>query len=101
MHRCGRMDDQNKNLILATALSFLVILVWFLIFPPEEPVSDPNAPSEASQSEQAPEMAVTPPAIAHPNPGSCGQIECSAQTAAVVGLVISFPSCWELTPGDA
>ena len=32
------MDDQNKNLILATALSFLVILVWFLLFPPEEPV---------------------------------------------------------------
>ena len=33
------MDDQNKNLILATALSFLVILVWFLLFPPEEPQS--------------------------------------------------------------
>ncbi len=37
------MDDQNKNLILATALSFLVILVWFVLFPPEEPVTDPNA----------------------------------------------------------
>jgi len=31
------MDDQNKNLILATALSFLVILVWFVVFPPPEP----------------------------------------------------------------
>ncbi|MCV2876938.1 membrane protein insertase YidC [Rhodobacteraceae bacterium XHP0102] len=31
------MEDQNKNLILATGLSFLVILVWFLLFPPEEP----------------------------------------------------------------
>lgn len=31
-------DDNNKNLILATGLSFLVILVWFLIFPPEPPV---------------------------------------------------------------
>ncbi len=31
------MDDQNKNLILATALSFLVILVWFVLFPPPEP----------------------------------------------------------------
>ncbi|MCY4305166.1 MAG: membrane protein insertase YidC [Aestuariivita sp.] len=30
------MDDQNKNLILATALSFLVILVWFILFPPPE-----------------------------------------------------------------
>ena len=31
------MDDQNKNLILATGLSFLVILVWFFLFPPPEP----------------------------------------------------------------
>jgi len=31
------MDDQNKNLIMATALSFMVILVWFILFPPEEP----------------------------------------------------------------
>ncbi|KCV82768.1 membrane protein insertase [Actibacterium atlanticum] len=31
------MDDQNKNLILASVLSFVVILVWFLLFPPEEP----------------------------------------------------------------
>lgn len=31
------MDDQNKNLILATALSFLVIMVWFVLFPPPEP----------------------------------------------------------------
>ncbi|MEP2532066.1 membrane protein insertase YidC [Shimia sp.] len=39
------MDDQNKNLILATALSFVVILVWFVLFPPPEPgVDDPNAP---------------------------------------------------------
>jgi len=37
------MDDQNqtKNLILATALSFLVILVWFVLFPPPEPVQRP------------------------------------------------------------
>ena len=31
------MDDQNKNLILATGLSFLVILVWFVLFPPPTP----------------------------------------------------------------
>ncbi|KUJ76683.1 membrane protein insertase YidC [Ruegeria profundi] len=36
------MDDQNKNLILATALSFLVILVWFVLFPPPEPTPTPN-----------------------------------------------------------
>ena len=27
------MDDQNKNLILATVLSFLVILGWFVVGP--------------------------------------------------------------------
>ena len=45
------MDDQNKNLILATALSFGVILIWFLLFPPPEAVEDPNAPAVAESSE--------------------------------------------------
>lgn len=31
------MDDQNRNLILASVLSFLVIIVWFILFPPPEP----------------------------------------------------------------
>lgn len=35
------MDNQNKNLILATALSFLVIVGWFLLFPPPEPPATP------------------------------------------------------------
>ncbi|WP_294610089.1 membrane protein insertase YidC [Roseovarius sp.] len=50
------MDDQNKNLILATALSFIVILVWFVMFPPPEtPPVDPNAPvPTASQDTTAP-----------------------------------------------
>ena len=29
------MDDQNKNLLLATGLSFLVLIGWMLLFPPE------------------------------------------------------------------
>ena len=36
------MDEQNKNLILATVLSFLVILVWFVLFPPPEPAVTPD-----------------------------------------------------------
>ncbi|WP_432255371.1 membrane protein insertase YidC [Limimaricola sp. AA108-03] len=36
------MDDQNKNLILATVLSLVVILGWFLIFPPEEQAPSPE-----------------------------------------------------------
>ncbi|MBC7131785.1 MAG: membrane protein insertase YidC [Roseovarius sp.] len=39
------MDDQNKNLILATALSFVVILLWFVLFPPPDRTpADPDAP---------------------------------------------------------
>ncbi|WP_430449501.1 membrane protein insertase YidC [Rhodophyticola sp.] len=56
------MNDQNRNLILATALSFLVILVWFLLFPPPEPqVADPNTPAVTALNEDGTEMALTPP----------------------------------------
>ncbi|MDQ7071725.1 MAG: membrane protein insertase YidC [Rhodobacterales bacterium] len=45
------MDDQNKNLILATGLSFLVILVWFVLFPPPETTAvDPTAPLVATEN---------------------------------------------------
>ncbi|NIZ14672.1 membrane protein insertase YidC, partial [Phaeobacter sp. HF9A] len=37
------MDDQNKNLLLATALSFLVILGWYIFFPPPEEAAQPEA----------------------------------------------------------
>ena len=42
------MDDQNRNLLLATALSFLVIMIWFILFPPEEPAPpvDPTVATE-------------------------------------------------------
>ncbi|PKP74494.1 MAG: membrane protein insertase YidC [Alphaproteobacteria bacterium HGW-Alphaproteobacteria-6] len=56
------MDDQNKNLILATALSFLVILVWFTLFAPPAPVVDPNA-TVAGDSAAVPQ-ALAPQAVA-------------------------------------
>ena len=43
------MDDQNKNLLLATALSFLVILTWFILFPPPEP--EPRQTDVVEQSD--------------------------------------------------
>ncbi len=46
------MEDQNKNLLLATSLSLLVILVWFFLFPPEVEENLP-ATDQASQSEGA------------------------------------------------
>ncbi|MFQ6549904.1 membrane protein insertase YidC [Aestuariibius sp. 2305UL40-4] len=39
------MDDQNKNFILATALSFLVLLAWLIFFPPPEA---PQQPTDAA-----------------------------------------------------
>ena len=45
------MDDQNKNLILATGLSFLVILVWFFLFPPPEPAIDATLPAAVSTAD--------------------------------------------------
>ena len=44
------MDDQNKNLILATALSFLVILGWTVFFAPPPAPEDPNAPAQVEQT---------------------------------------------------
>ncbi len=44
------MDDQNKNLILATVLSFLVITGWMIMFPPAEPPESP-APTEQATTE--------------------------------------------------
>ncbi len=53
------MDDQNKNLLLATALSFLVILVWFVLFPPQEP---PATPAGTAQTDAPLADALAPPA---------------------------------------
>jgi YidC/Oxa1 family membrane protein insertase len=46
------MDDQNnnKNLLLATVLSFVVVLVWFVLFPPEEPAPTLPAATETAQT---------------------------------------------------
>jgi YidC/Oxa1 family membrane protein insertase len=57
------MDDQNRNLILATALSFLVILVWFIIFPP--PAPEERVPDDAPVAEApAPVEGLAPPPVA-------------------------------------
>ncbi|MBS1301460.1 membrane protein insertase YidC [Loktanella sp. SALINAS62] len=61
------MDNQNKNLILATALSFGVILVWFLLFPP--PAQSPAAYEEAVQEQNditVPNAALTDSGVAAP-----------------------------------
>ncbi len=72
------MDDQNKNLILATVLSFGVILAWTTLFPPEDllvdpaqevttvaddatlPAADPAAPAATAPTETAETAAEAP-----------------------------------------
>ncbi len=58
------MDDQNKNLILATALSFVVILMWFVLFPPPEPEAvDPQRTCRDRRPRaQSPQVATEPSA---------------------------------------
>ncbi len=79
------MDDQNRNLILATALSFLVILVWFVLFPPPEPVTDPNAPA-ATETATAP-AAAAPVATA----GAATTTEAPTTAANAVRVAIETP----------
>ena len=50
------MNEQNKNLILASVLSFIVIITWFILFPPPEPVTRDieNTQQQAEESNLAP-----------------------------------------------
>lgn len=58
------MDDQNKNLLLATVLSFAVIAVWFVLFPPP-PAPAPDATQVAQTADgQAAPSAAAPSAAA-------------------------------------
>ena len=53
------MDENNRNLILASALSFVVILAWFFFFPPEQQGQVP--PTAVTDTTQAtPGVAPTP-----------------------------------------
>ena len=70
------MDDQNKNLLLATVLSALVILIWFvagpMLFPTWFPTNTPNLnalPAETTAAPAAPATTTTAPNLtATPEP---------------------------------
>ncbi len=83
------MDDHNKNLLLATALSFLVILVWFVMFPPEQQAPVPPAPqSTASPEALLPPLAVPPPGTAAdglpPGPGTAATAAAAEPTRVAI-----------------
>ncbi len=47
------MDEQNRNLLLATGLSVIVMLVWFMVAPPE-PRQDPSQATDATPTATTP-----------------------------------------------
>ncbi len=87
------MDDQNRNLILATALSFLVILVWFLVFPPPEPpATEPETPAVTVLDQDGNEMALAPP-VADDTPAMVDDAEARATILAEAErITIETPS---------
>lgn len=67
------MEDQNKNLILAFALSLVVIVVWYALFPPQQP----QPPREIPQAE------LLPPPAAETAPGAIEEAAPAAEAARV------------------
>ncbi len=99
------MNDQNKNLILATVLSFIVILVWLTVFPPPDTAkndvgdyvssldgqADPAAaPADGNPSASAP-AADTAAAPSQPAPES-GSTDAETAIANAPRLSIDTPS---------
>jgi YidC/Oxa1 family membrane protein insertase len=80
------MDDQNKNLLVATALSFAVILVWFVLFPPPEPTLDPEtalAPTSETAGTTSPAIAPTPESAPGTTPAAQSEVPAIADAPRV------------------
>jgi len=82
------MDDQNKNLILATALSFLVILTWFILFPPEDPSLQPGADGQTATLDAG--GSLTPPA-ATTGTGTAAAIETPTEVIDAPRVTVDTP----------
>ncbi|WP_289042702.1 membrane protein insertase YidC [uncultured Aliiroseovarius sp.] len=76
------MDDQNKNLIFATVLSFLVITGWMIMFPPADP-APVTTPAEQVEADGQ----VIPPAPTSNNATTVATAEDVSQQQAGVGRV--------------
>ncbi len=57
------MDDQNKNLILATVLSFVVLMGWFFLFPPQETPQTETPVAEQTAGTADGSVAPAPPGV--------------------------------------
>ena len=76
------MDDQSRNLILATALSFLVILGWFVLGPILFPERLPAAGEQTAPAAPAGQTAGEPTTAAPPAAGTVAQAPELAAAAA-------------------
>ncbi|MEZ5714343.1 MAG: membrane protein insertase YidC [Paracoccaceae bacterium] len=86
------MDDQNKNLILAVALSMLVIIGWSVLFPPPPP---PEAGTETAATTLADGSTPAVPAASGDTPAAAGsgtaQTGANATTEAVIAELAGTP----------
>ncbi|WP_372839152.1 membrane protein insertase YidC [Phaeovulum sp.] len=71
------MDDQNKNLILATVLSFVVILLWYTVFAPPAPV----VPVADETTVQTDVTAAAPTLAPDAAPAGVGALAAAAEAA--------------------
>ena len=93
------MEDQNKNLLLATSLSLLVILVWFFLFPPEVD-ENLSAPDQTAQSDNpgtgdpnvapSPQVAGVPTGVLSESPA--GTVDRDEALAQVERITVETPS---------
>ena len=74
------MDNQNKNFILAMALSLGVILIWSILFPPADLPTDPDSPEAVVTTEgEAPDLALTPPTVGGTETEAGAPVEATAE----------------------
>ena len=83
------MDEQNRNLILATVLSLGVILLWYVLFPPPEAPVDP-AGDLAVETEDG-GVALPPAAVSEQDLPEAGAVAPEAGTEAP-RLTVETPS---------
>ncbi|MXQ06265.1 membrane protein insertase YidC [Alphaproteobacteria bacterium GH1-50] len=86
------MDEQNRNLLLAMVLSTAVLFIWFILFPPPEPV-----PQDETSAVSADGSVALPGGVPAADAGTDGGQTAATDTtptsaAAVARLPIDTPS---------
>ncbi len=77
------MDDQNKNLILATVLSFLVITGWMIMFPPADPAPTQDDVPAVVAENIVPSAGLETSTSAAPMTTAAGEVSTQADVARI------------------